>query len=42
MFKPELSAVHKSLSCCRRRGVREVDEDILSYMKDGGSQSPRP
>lgn len=42
MLRLELSAMHESLSCCRQRGDREADEDILCSMKDGGSRSPRP
>lgn len=33
--------MHKSLSCCRRGGDREADEDIQCSMKDGGSRSPQ-
>lgn len=42
MLQLKLSAMHESLSCCRQRGDREADEDILCSMKDGGSRSPRP
>lgn len=42
MLQVELSAMHESLSCCRQKGDREADEDILCSMKDGGSRSPRP
>lgn len=42
MLGPDLSAMHKSLSRCRRKGDSEADEDIPCSMKDGGSHSPRP